>query len=310
MRLAIKRRGALGARALAALSRAGSIGSLFSLGGRGMRCSSVLSGLALTFGIVAPAIVAAQGGSVAGTVVNRATGAPVAAAQVTVAGTALRAFTDASGRFALNDVSGATAVLQIRMIGFRARTDTVKVGDTNLRIALEPKALELEQVVVTGTAAATAQREIGNAVSRIDVASVTQAAPITDVQSLLNGRAAGVLIQPATGAVGSGSRIRIRGASSFSLGNQPLVYVDGVRVDADFASGPQNQDFGSRSISRFNDFNPDDIESIEILKGPAAATLRHGGLERRHPDRHQAGHAGHRALELHGAPGRELLQQP
>ena len=65
-----------------------------------MRCSSVLWSLALTFGIVAPAIVAAQGGSVAGTVVNRATGAPVAAAQVTVAGTALRAFTDASGKFA------------------------------------------------------------------------------------------------------------------------------------------------------------------------------------------------------------------
>src|SRR6266496_3629131 len=130
------------ARALAALPRAGSIGSLFSLGGHGMRCSSVLCSLALTFGIVAPVGLAAQGGSVAGTVVNRATGAPVAAAQVTVAGTALRAFTDASGRFALNDVSGATTVLQIRMIGFRARTDTVNVGDTNLRIALEPKALE------------------------------------------------------------------------------------------------------------------------------------------------------------------------
>src|SRR5438046_9219464 len=75
--------------------------------GRGMRCSSVLCSLALTFGIVAPVIVAAQGGSVAGTVVNRATGAPVAAAQVTVAGTALRAFTDASGKFALNEVPGA-----------------------------------------------------------------------------------------------------------------------------------------------------------------------------------------------------------
>ncbi len=238
-----------------------------------MRCCSVLSSLALTLGIVAPVGLAAQGGSVAGTVVSRGSGAPVAAAQVTVAGTTLRAFTDAGGRFTLNDVAGATAVLQIRMIGFRARTDTVKVGDTSVRIALEPKALELEQVVVTGTAGATAQREIGNAVSRIDAASVTQAAPISDVQSLLNGRAAGVLIQPATGAVGSGSRIRIRGASSFSLGNQPLVYVDGVRVDADFASGPQNQDFGSSSISRFNDFKPDDIASIEILKGPAAATL-------------------------------------
>src|SRR5207247_7845989 len=73
--------------------------------------------------------------------------------------------------------------------------------------------------------------------------------------------------------VGSGSRIRIRGASSFSIGNQPLLYVDGVRVDADFATGPTNQAFGSSSISRFNDFNPDDIESIEIVKGPAATTL-------------------------------------
>ena len=117
-----------------------------------MRCSSVLCSLALTLGILVPGSLTAQGGSVAGTVVNRATGAPVAAAQVTVAGTALRAFTDASGRFALNDVAGATAVLQVRMIGFRARTDTVNVGDTNLRIALDQKALELEQVVVTGTA--------------------------------------------------------------------------------------------------------------------------------------------------------------
>src|SRR6266480_4558963 len=133
------------ARALAALPRADSIGSLFSLGGRGMRCSSVLCRLALTFGIIAPGSLTAQGGSVAGTVVNRATGAPVAAAQVTVAGTGLRAFTDASGRFTLNDVLGTTAVLQIRMIGFRARTDTVTVGDTNVRIALDQKALELEQ---------------------------------------------------------------------------------------------------------------------------------------------------------------------
>src|SRR6266545_1185365 len=236
-----------------------------------MRCSSFH--FAVAFGLLAPVPLCGQGGLIAGVVVNRASGAPVGSAQLTVAGTALRTLTDAGGRFRLNGVPGVTAILQVRLIGFRSAEDTVDVGDTSVRIALEQKALELEQVVVTGTAAATAQREIGNAVSRIDAASITQTAPINDVQSLLNGRAAGVLIQPATGAVGSGSRIRIRGASSLSLSNQPLVYVDGVRVDADFASGPQNQDFGSSSISRFNDFNPDDIESIEILKGPAAATL-------------------------------------
>jgi len=238
-----------------------------------MRFSPVVAGIALVLGSPLCRPLAAQGGSIAGTVTNRATGAPVPAAQVTVAGTALRALTDVGGRFILNDVPGTTAVLQVRIIGFRAITDTVNVGDTSVRITLEQKALELSQVVVTGTPVAIEQRQVGNAVARIDAASITQTTPINDVQSLLNGRAAGVLIQPATGAVGSGARIRIRGASSFSLTSQPLVYVDGVRVDADFASGPTNQDFGSSSISRFNDFNPDEIESIEIVKGPAAATL-------------------------------------
>lgn len=237
-----------------------------------MRFSPVVAGIALVLGSPLRPL-AAQGGVIAGTVSNRATGAPVPAAQLSVAGTALRTLSDMSGRFTLNDVPGTTAVLEIRIIGFRAITDTVNVGDTSVRITLEQKALELSQVVVTGTPVAIEQRQVGTAVSRIDAASITQTTPINDVQSLLNGRAAGVLIQPATGAVGSGSRIRIRGASSFSLTSQPLVYVDGVRVNADFASGPTNQDFGSSSISRFNDFNPDEIESIEIVKGPAAATL-------------------------------------
>src|SRR5436190_1266142 len=223
--------------------------------------------------LITPFQLRGQAGAVGGVVVTRGSGAPVSDAQVRVVGTTLLTLTDAGGRFRFSDVPGTTVVLAIRRIQFRAAQDTVNVGDLNVRIALEEKALELEGLVVTGTSAATAQREIGNAVSRIDAATVTQTAPINSFQDLVNGRAAGVLIQPATGAVGTGSRIRIRGASSFSLGNQPLVYVDGVRVDADFATGPQNQDFGSSSISRFNDFKPDDIASIEILKGPAAATL-------------------------------------
>jgi TonB-linked SusC/RagA family outer membrane protein len=240
---------------------------------------SVRAGPARRFGflfavaLAAPVALVAQGGVIAGAVVNRASGAPVPSAQVAVAGTTLRTLTDAGGRFRLADVPGARVVLQVRVIGFRSAEDTVAVGDLEARIVLDQKALELNQVVVTGTPAATTTRALGNAVSHIDAASVTQATPINDVQSLLNGRAAGVLIQPATGAVGSGSRIRIRGASSFSLSSQPLVYVDGIRVDANFASGPTNQDFGSSSISRFNDFNPDDIGSVEIAKGPAAATL-------------------------------------
>src|SRR4029077_15543659 len=76
-----------------------------------------------------------------------------------------------------------------------------------------------------------------------------------------------------TGAGAPAAALRFGWPPNSSLRKQPLVYVDGVRVDADFASGPTNQDFGSSSISRFNDFNPDEIERIEIVKGPAAATL-------------------------------------
>jgi TonB-linked SusC/RagA family outer membrane protein len=93
------------------------------------------------------------------------------------------------------------------------------------------------------------------------------------VDALLNGRAAGVAVLPGTGMVGAGARIRIRGIGSFSLNPDPLVYVDGVRVDNQTGTGISIQAFGSGVVSRLNDFDPDQIESIEVLKGPAAATL-------------------------------------
>jgi TonB-linked SusC/RagA family outer membrane protein len=102
---------------------------------------------------------------------------------------------------------------------------------------------------------------------------VTERGTVNNIQQLLNGRAPGVFVNPATGNVGTGARIRIRGASSLSLSNEPLIYVDGVRVYSAAATGPINQGFGSTSISRINDINPDDIESVEVIKGPAAATL-------------------------------------
>jgi TonB-linked SusC/RagA family outer membrane protein len=170
-------------------------------------------------------------------------------------------------------VSGAQVTLTVRRIGYQPIERQVTVGDVNLRFAMVARAIELDQVVVTGTAGATEKRTVGNAVTQINASDVTATQPIPDLQSLIMGRASGVAILPSSGQVGTGSKIRIRGASSLSLSNEPLIYVDGVRVDNAQATGPTNQSFGSRPISRWNDFNPDDIESIEIIKGPAAATL-------------------------------------
>jgi len=215
----------------------------------------------------------AQSGTIAGSVVSEGSRTPIAGAQVHVAGTTLGTTTDAAGQFRLVGLTGTEVSVEVRRLGYRPTTLTVRVGATDVRVELPEKRVELDAVVVTGTAGATEKRAVGNAVSTIKASEVTEIAPVSNLQGLLNGRAAGVVVLGASGNVGTGSRIRVRGTSSLSLNNQPLIYVDGVRVNREAATGPANQAFGSSSISRINDINPDEIESIEIIKGPAAATL-------------------------------------
>jgi TonB-linked SusC/RagA family outer membrane protein len=233
---------------------------------RAIACAAVL------LAARAPAL-AAQQGTIAGVVVAEGTNTPIAEAQVRVANTTTGTTTDAAGRFRLTGVTGTDVSIEIRRLGYRPTTVNTRVGTMDLRVQLPEKRVELDAVVVTGTAGATEKRAVGNAVSTIKASEITDLAPVSNVQGLLNGRAAGVVVLSASGNVGTGSRIRVRGTSSLSLNNQPLIYVDGVRVNREAASGPSNQAFGSSSISRLNDFNPDEIESIEIIKGPAAATL-------------------------------------
>ncbi|MFO0242037.1 TonB-dependent receptor plug domain-containing protein, partial [Gemmatimonas sp.] len=217
----------------------------------------------------------AQGtGTIAGTVVNDKNGSPIGDAQIMVEGRNVGTTSDNAGRFRLAGLTGTGQVqITVRRIGFQPRTVGATIGDANVRIALSERAMELTSVVVTGTAGVAEKRAIGNAVSTVNAAEIVATQPVNSFQELLNGRASGVSIVASSGQVGTGSRIRVRGASSLSLANDPLIYVDGVRVDNTQASGPSNQGFGSASISRWNDFNPDDIESIEVIKGPAAATL-------------------------------------
>jgi TonB-linked SusC/RagA family outer membrane protein len=216
----------------------------------------------------------AQMGEVAGTVAAAGTGEPLPGAQITVIGAAQRAVTDDRGRFRVPGLAGPNVTLEVRRIGYRLERVPARVGQLDLAIALAVNPASLEAVIVTGTTGATERRAIGNAVATINVADVTELAPVNNMQQLLNGRAAGVVIQQASGGVGTGSRIRVRGITSLSLSNEPLLYIDGVRVNNQSGSGPLNQSSqGSGTVSRINDINPDDVESIEILKGPAAATL-------------------------------------
>ncbi len=235
----------------------------------------ILAAAATLLLLLPASLLAQQTGTVNGTVTNQA-GQPLAGVQVQVVGTQQGAMTGADGRFTLANVQAGERQVRALSLGYRAETRAVQVvaGQVaTLDFRLSTSAVALDEVVVTGTAGGTERRAIGNVVSSIRAADVVEIAPVRDIQSLLNARAPGVIITPGTGMVGSGSQIRIRGSSSLSLSNTPLLYVDGVRVDNAQNSGPINQAFGSSVISRINDFNPDDIESIEVIKGPAAATL-------------------------------------
>jgi TonB-dependent starch-binding outer membrane protein SusC len=221
-----------------------------------------------------PAVASAQErGSITGTVVEQATRAPLASVQVTVVGTAARAITNQDGRYTLQGIPAGTAEVRATRIGYGQGAQTVRVvaGEAaTADFALSPSAIALEGVIVTASGQEARTRTLGNAVGMINAADV-ELATVTNMSDLLSGRSAGVTIMQSSGTTGAGSRVRIRGSNSVSLSNEPLLIVDGVRVNN--AASSFSIATGGQAPSRLDDINPDDIESIEILKGPAAAAL-------------------------------------
>jgi TonB-linked SusC/RagA family outer membrane protein len=215
----------------------------------------------------------AQQGTLTGTVTDRATGDPLENARVVVIGPNRIEVTGQDGRYTFRGIAAGTHSIRVLRLGYRPATDTLAVsaGETvNLDFALVPAPVQLDEIVTTATGQQS-RLEIGNSVATIAASQVAEEAPITEFGNLLTGRASGVQVLKSSGATGTGSKIRIRGSNSVSLSNEPLYYVDGVRIDA--TADGYSYDIGGQSTSRINDLNPDDIENIEIVKGPSAATL-------------------------------------
>jgi TonB-dependent SusC/RagA subfamily outer membrane receptor len=220
---------------------------------------------------LAPA--AAQSATVSGTVTDSSTRQPVADALVRVEGTDLATHTDVRGRFALTGITGPTATLSVARLGYRPMTVSVTAGQQDVAIVLGVRALKLDAVVVTGQAGDTRKRALGNVVGEVDMPTAQLLTPSAGVQEALSTEVPGLQIQRASGQLGTGAVTRIRGVSSLSLASEPIIFIDGVR--ADNTSGSQSVAFngGGDRPSRINDLDPDDIESIQVLKGPSAATL-------------------------------------
>ena len=234
--------------------------------------------LGVLFLALQPAEAAGQAGTLTGVVQDQQGGLPVPSVQVFIADLNLGGLTQQNGRFLLQNVPAGTHTVTAERLGYRSQTQTVNVaaGQTaTLNWTIIEQAIQLDEVIVTGTPGGTRRRAIGNSVAQVDAATVTANVAINTVQDLLTGRSPGLHYQRVSNNIGSSSGIQIRGVGSFRLDANPLIYVDGVRIYNGVAgpdlSGDNDGDSGHSRV--LDDFNPDDIESIEIIKGPAAATL-------------------------------------
>jgi len=225
-----------------------------------------------------PGLAAAQQtGTVTGQVVRQGDLNALSGVQVAIDGTGLGGLTNNSGRFLITNVPSGQVTITATMLGRRSATQTVTVeagGTVVADFQLAEQAVDLDELVVTGTAGAQQARALGNTVGSIQVSTEQEISPQPNLETMLSGSVPGVNVAAGGGSVGGGSNVRIRGASSIVLSGQPLIYIDGVRVNNAGPGDDVTLGIGnSRPASRLNDISPEVIESIEIIKGPAAATL-------------------------------------
>lgn len=235
-------------------------------------CASVSLSILLPLFLFAGSPLAAQQATITGRVTDASTGQAVAEVQVTVVGTNQSGFTNAEGRYLIRGATPGTLTLRATRLGYGDATQevTTVAGQTSVAdFTLSPVPLALTGMVVTATGE---QRkvEVGNAISRVAAASVVQTKAVTHVGDLLTSRVPGVFVSPPV-QTGAGIRIRIRGQSSLSLTNNPIYIIDGVRMEG--TTGSSSVSVGGTTPSRIGDLNPEEIESIEVVRGPSAATL-------------------------------------
>src|SRR5687768_16405084 len=217
---------------------------------------------AITASSVALAAQQAPTGAIEGRITEAGTGRPLPAAQVVVAGTTVGAATNESGTYRIANAPARQVDLRVRLIGFApvSRTVVVSAGQTvRADFAIQVSALQLEQIVVTGSGQQVEVKKLGNTVA---VIQPPENMPIQDLSSLLTAREPGLSAISGSGLTGEGARIRIRGNASLTQSNEPVFFIDGVRMNS-----------GGAMTSRIDDIDPNSIERIEVLKGAAAATL-------------------------------------
>ena len=209
---------------------------------------------------------------VTGTVTNVEDGSSIPGVSVLVKGTQVGTITDINGKYSIK-VPPEGKVLQFSFVGME--TVEVTIGNQSvIDVQMRPTTTALEGVIVTALGISREKKSLGYAVQEVSGDEISQARQLNAINSL-SGRVAGLQITSGSGNMGGSSRVLIRGVNSISSNNNPLYVIDGVPIDnsdfntANTARGAGGVDYGNMA----QDVNSDDIESISVLKGPAAAAL-------------------------------------
>ena len=222
--------------------------------------------LILLLFLVAPLSLSAQTQVITGTVTEAATGESLPGVTVISKGTTLGAVTDFDGSYSIEIVPGATLVFSF--VGFSPQEVRVK-DQTLINVQLGESSTELDEVIVVGYGTQR-KRNLTGSIAKIDGSQITET-PVSTFAAGLQGKAAGVQIIQSNGMAGAGSAVRIRGVGSISAGGDPLIIVDGIPINQD-----QDGSYGVRrgaNTSAMATINPNDIESLEILKDASAAAI-------------------------------------
>ena len=214
------------------------------------------------------AFATAQTAKVTGTVISAEDDGPIIGASIVVAGTTIGTVTDHNGAFTLDVPSNAQKLI-ISYIGMKSVEVTVK---PIIKVSMESDSQNLDEIVVVGYGTQR-KKDVTSAISKVggeDLANL--AAPSFDTQ--LAGRAAGVQVTTPSGVLGSGPQFKVRGMSTISASSQPLFIIDGMPLAVgDNSSGSTGMGMLYAEYNAMSDINPNDIESIEILKDGAATAI-------------------------------------
>jgi len=208
--------------------------------------------------------------------VTGADGKPLVGVTIVVQGSNVATQTDANGNYSLSVPTGK--VIVFRSVGFADKTLIVKEGQSAFNVTLDGSDNALNEVVVTGMGVSKKTKGLGYSVSKVSGDDLVKSGEANIIQGLA-AKATGVQVTSSSGTPGASSKIILRGPASFSGDNQPLIVVDGVPLDNSLnntkaGDDPYNQNLaGVQTANRALDINPDDIESVTVLKGPAAAAI-------------------------------------